>query len=161
MIGANVMIGAREARKNSGPKRVSLLLLAIALAMTLMCELFMLCGYFSLMSMLMVFSPGSLETWRLVATAVHMLAAALYFAAICGVAFCFLGITARDSLVRWLLIALSIVGISSLPIAVCQEFDDPGTLERFYYLAGTSLLLLINTLAAFHCRTHSRDKLRY
>ena len=81
-----------------------------------------------MMSVLMVLSPGSLETWRLVATGIHMLAAVLYFAAICGVALCFLGILSRKLLVKWLLITLSILGMSTLPVCLYEGVDDPSIL---------------------------------
>jgi hypothetical protein len=144
------MIEPNDVQKNSAVRRMSELLIANALVMTLMCELYTLCGYFSLMSVLMVFSPGSLETWRLVATGIHMLAAVLYFAAICGAALYFLRIVSCKSLVKWLLIILSIICISSLPIALYQGLDDSDMVRWLYYLEGLSVLLIVNTLAAFH-----------
>jgi Na+-driven multidrug efflux pump len=81
----------KDVHKHSAVRRISVLIIGGVLAITLICELYILCGYFSIMSIFMLTNIGAHETRRLVATGIHMLAAVLYFAAIFGVTLFFLG----------------------------------------------------------------------
>jgi hypothetical protein len=77
-----------------------------------------------------------------------MLAAALYFAAICGVVLRFVGIIACKLFVRWLLITISGLGVSSALIISYEGLASADMNRRVCYLGGLSVLLFINTLAA-------------
>jgi hypothetical protein len=124
------------------------------LVMFLLMEVSGLCLYFGLMSLVILVGPGGLQTNQLIALDTHVMAAALNLIAFFGVGYCYFGIITRTSLVKWLLIALSILGALALPLA---SFVGPdGSLAiQMRFVGGWSVLLFINTLAAF-CYMDSR-----
>jgi cation transport ATPase len=138
-----------DVQKRSAVRRISSVIIGGVLALTLMCELYVLCGYFSFVSLFMLPHMGAHETWKVVAFDCHILAAVLYFAAIFGVTLCFLGIISHRAPVMWFLVTLSILGMITLPIALYNGLDAPNLVQSLYYLEGLSMLLFINTPAAF------------
>jgi hypothetical protein len=122
---------------------------ALVLASMLICEIFLLCAYFTMMSFLMLLSPGSLETWRLVAMGSHMLAVVLYFAALLGMFMCLDGRPWLISPVRRLLITLAVLGMSVSSIALYERPDETSMIVTLWSFEGLSVLLLVNTVAAF------------
>jgi len=126
------------------------MLTGYVLVLMLLCEIAVLFVYFGIMSFLILIGPGSLEPVKLIALGVHMIVATLCFVSFCEVGFCFFGVILRRSLVKWLIIALSILGVLLLPIAIYEGLDDVFMVQCLYYFAGWNVLLLINTLAAFY-----------
>jgi hypothetical protein len=120
------------------------------LVMSLLMEVSVLCLYFGLMSLVILIGPGGLETNQLIALAIHVMPAALSLIAFFGVGYCYFGVITRTSPVKWLLFALATFGVLELPIASYTGADD-SLLIQLRYLAGWSVLLFINTFAAFHC----------
>jgi putative exporter of polyketide antibiotics len=119
------------------------------LVMSLLVEVSVLCLYFGLMSLVILIGPGGLETNQLIALAVHVIPAALSLIAFFGVRYCYFGVITRTSPVKWLLFAMATFGVLALPLASYTGPDD-SLVVRMRYLAGRSVLLFINTLAAFY-----------
>jgi len=126
------------------------MLTGYVLVLMLLVEIAVLLLYFGMMSFLILIGPGSLEPVKLIALGIHIIVATLCFVLFLGVGFCFFGVILRRSLVKWLLITLSTLGVLLLPIAIYEGLDSLFLVQCLYYLAGWSLLLLINTLAAFY-----------
>ena len=115
----------------------------------LITEVGVLCLYFGLMSLVILVGPGSVETNKLVALAIHVMVATLCLITLFGVGYCYFGVITHKSPVKWLSIALSILGVLVLPIASYASADD-SLLIQLRYLAGWSVLMFINTFAAFY-----------
>jgi hypothetical protein len=120
-----------------------------ALVMFLLVEVSVLCLYFGLMSLVILVGPGGLETNQLIALAIHVMVAALSLIAFFGVGYCYFGVITSTSPVKWLLFALATFGVLVLPIASFTGADD-SLVIKMRYLAGWSVLLFINTFAAFY-----------
>jgi hypothetical protein len=76
--------------------------------------------------------------------------AALCLVTLFGVGYCYFGVITRTSLVKRLLMGLSILGVLTLPIASYTRPND-SVVFISRCLAGWSALIFINTLAAFYC----------
>jgi len=107
-------------------------------------------AYFGMMSLVILIGPGNMEPPKLIALGIHIIVATLCFVSFWGVGFCFFGVILRRSLVKWLLVSLSILGVLLLPMAIYEELGSSYLVQLVYYLAGWSVLLFINTLAAFY-----------
>lgn len=139
-----------EHQKRTPGRRISVTLTGYILVLILLVEILVIFFYFGIMSLLILVGPGSLESAKLIALGIHLIVATLCCVSLFGVGLCFFGVILRKSLVKWLLITLSILGVLSLPIAIIHEGQvDLDMLQRLYYLAGWSMLLLITTLVAF------------
>jgi len=116
----------------------------------LLFEIGVLCIYFGGMSVLMLLGPVFKNPIFLIGWVIHVTVATLCFVSFVGVILCFAGIVLRKYFVKWLLITLSVLGIFSLPIAIHNGTDDVPILKWLCYLAGWSVVLLINTLIVFY-----------
>ena len=123
--------------------------LEATLVMSLLTEVSVLCLYFGLMSLVILVGPGGLGTNHQIALAIHVVPAALSLMAFFGVGYCYFGVITRTSPVKWLLFALATFGVLALPIASYTGPDDSLVIQM-RYLAGWSVLLFINTFAAFY-----------
>jgi hypothetical protein len=139
-----------EFERQTSARRISVTLVGYVLVLMLLVEIAVPLTYFGVMPLVILIGPGNLEPPKLIAIGIHIIAATLYFLSFWGVGFCFFGVILRKSLVKWLLITLSIVGVLLLPIAICEEPDGSFLLHLAYHLAGWSVLILISTLSAFH-----------
>jgi hypothetical protein len=144
------MVVPNEIHKSGRGTRLSVRLIGGALALILEIELMVLCAYFTLMSVLMLFSLGDLEDWRMIATSSHMLAALLYFVSMFGVILCFFGLTAEKTLIKCLLLTLAILGMAVLPVDLYLGFSEGQLREFICYLAELSALMFVTTLLAFY-----------
>lgn len=145
------MVVPNEIRKGNGCRRLSVMLFGGVLLLILTIDLSILCAYFTVMSLFMLTNPGELEDWRINAMGCHILAALLYFASLAGVVLCFLGLIAKKTPIKCLLIVLSILGMAVLPASLYIGVPKGLLLSRLiYYFAELSSLLFAATLAAFH-----------
>jgi hypothetical protein len=138
--------------RNSGKRtvrRVWVSVMEATLVMSLLMEVSVFCLYFGLMSLVILVGPGGLGTNHQIALAIHVMVAALCLITLFGVGYCYFGVITRTSPVKWLSIALSILGVLVLPIAIYTGAHD-SFLIKLRYLAGWSVLLFINTFAAFY-----------
>ena len=135
----------------SPARRTAVTLTGCLLVLTLLFEIALPMPYFAIASLLIWTGPPGGETpnWW-IATGTHITAGTLLFASFWGVGFCFFGVISRRSFVKWLLIALSILGMSVWAFDVYKEIDRVAGLRISQFLAGWSVLLLITTLAAFY-----------
>ncbi len=130
--------------------RRSVTLAGHALVLMLLFEIAVPMAYCGMMSLVILVGPGGGKPDWWLAISIHIMGATLYFVAFWGVGFCFFGVILRRSFVKYLLITLSMLGVLLLPIAIYEGLDDSYLVPLLYYLAGWSVLLLINTLAAFY-----------
>jgi hypothetical protein len=144
------MIEPKEYQRHRPRKRIGAILIGNMLVLTLLFEITALLVYFGLMSLLILIGPGNVEPVKLLALGIHMIAAISYFVSFWVVGFCFFGVISRRSLVKRLLLILSIVGMLCLPFAFYETRDTGSLGHVLYFIGGLSVLLLINTLAAFH-----------
>jgi hypothetical protein len=121
-----------------------------AAVLTLLFEVAGLVAYFAVMSFVILVGPGNLEPPKLLALGIHMIAAALYLVSFFGVGFCFFRVKWPRPIAKWLLIALSTLGILLLPLALCAGLEREHLVGLLYFLAGWSVLMLINTIVV--CR---------
>ena len=114
----------------------------------LLAEVSVLCLYFGLMFLVILVGPGGMATNQLIVLAIHAMVAALCLITFFGVGYCYFGVITRTSPVKWLSISLSILGVLALPIASYTGPEDSLVIQM-RYLAWWSVLLFVNTLAAF------------
>jgi hypothetical protein len=120
-----------------------------AAVLTLLFEVAGLCTYFGVMSFVILVGPGNLEPPKLFALGIHVIASALYLVSFFGVGFCFFRVKWPRSIAKWLLIALSTLGVLLLPIALYTGLESEYLVGLLYFLAGWSVLMLINTIVVF------------
>ncbi len=120
-------------------------------ALTLLCEISVPLTYFGLVSFVVLIGPQGPTDWTFFSA--YAIPAALYCLSLWGVGLYVCRVILCRSLVKWFLVAVSILGVLLLPIALWTGLDwklvIPPSMP--YYLAGWSVLLLATTRAAFHC----------
>jgi hypothetical protein len=119
------------------------------IAATLMCELFLLCVYFIVMSLLMRAGLEELGPWQYVTSNSSLLGAVLCFAALLGLFMCLDGRRSLITPVKRLLITFAVLSMSVLPIALYDGLDDKFFIGLLCFLEVLSFFLFINTVAAF------------
>jgi hypothetical protein len=117
-------------------RRIAMHLIGIISTLMLLIDLGVLCIYFGWMSMMMLLSLQFAEPVKFIGMIIHMLVAISCFVALVGVVLCFAGIVSRKWFFKYLLLTLSIVGVSSLPLAIYEGLDDAELVKLLAYLAG-------------------------
>ncbi len=136
--------------KQTPTRHIAVKLTESLLVLMLLIEIAVPFAHFGLMSLVILVGPGNLEPEKLLAMGLHVLAAVLYFLSFWGVGFCFFGVILDRSPIKWFLITVSVLGVIVLPVAIYEGLDESYLLQLLYCVAGWSVLLCINTLAAFH-----------
>ena len=121
-------------------------------------ELGVVCLCFGFMSLMILMGPGNLEPAKLFALSIPLMVIATCFLAMTGVMFCSFGLVQRRSLVKWPLIWLSAVGVSSFPVAIYEGLDELSMLRFLKYLSAWCILLLFTSLGAFYFKEYGRMK---
>jgi hypothetical protein len=121
-------------------RRGLMLILAVEIAASLV--------YAGVMSIVILIGPTQLQPAWWFAFLVHLTITALSFLSFFGTGFCFFRVITRTSPVKWLLLALSVVIMSPVPVMAYEQTFESIPVQVLYY-AGWSLVLLMTTLAAF------------
>jgi hypothetical protein len=117
------------------------LILAVEIAASLV--------YAGFMTLVILVGPtnGLSPAWGF-ALLVHLTIATLSFVSFFGIGFCFFRVIRRRSRVKWLLVVLSVVIMSPVPVLAYEGGIASFRVQLLYY-AGWNLVVFITTLAAF------------
>jgi hypothetical protein len=121
-------------------------LVALRISMTV---LSVLCVYFGGMTLLLTASPVVTDPIYYLATACHLAAAVLSFSSLLGLILCYRQVIVRKAVFKWLPMAISIPGLTLLPVAIYAKVDDSGIVLLLCILAVLSAILLISIPSAF------------
>jgi hypothetical protein len=128
--------------------RIAATAMGYGLVLILAAEIAASLVYAGMMTFLILVGPTQLQPAWWFALLVHLTITTLSFLSFFGTGFCFFRVIWRRSPVKWLLVGLSVIIMSPVPVLAYEGGIVSLPVQALYY-AGWSLVLFITTLAAF------------